>query len=85
MLIMTPGELYFINDRDHFIGESTNFYKIGIVRQGESRGSSQRLKEHQTGNPRPLILSHVVKTDVVERVETLMHKMFAKNRLGISE
>ena len=77
---LTPGELYFIGERDHLTGEQTSFFKIGIVRADESRTSADRLQEHQTGNPRSLFVHHVVKTEVVERVETLMHRLFAKQR-----
>jgi hypothetical protein len=77
---LTPGELYFIGERDHLTGEQTPFFKIGIVRADESRTSADRLQEHQTGNPRSLFVHHVVKTEVVERVETLMHRLFAKQR-----
>ena len=77
---LTPGELYFIGERDHLTGEQTPFFKIGIVREDENRTSADRLQEHQTGNPRSLFVHHVVKTEVVERVETLMHRLFAKQR-----
>jgi hypothetical protein len=77
---LTPGELYFIGERDHLTGEQTPFFKIGIVRADESRTSADRLQEHQTGNPRPLFIHQVVVTEVVERVETLMHRLYAKQR-----
>jgi hypothetical protein len=77
---LTPGELYFIGERDHLTGEQTPFFKIGIVRADESRTSADRLQEHQTGNPRSLFVHHVVKTEVVERVETLMHRLYAQQR-----
>ena len=77
---LTPGELYFIGERDHLTGEQTPFFKIGIVRADESRTSADRLQEHQTGNPRPLFIHAVVATEVVERVETLMHRLHAKHR-----
>jgi len=77
---LTPGELYFIGERDHLTGEQTPFFKIGIVRADERRTSADRLQEHQTGNPRPLFIHHVIATEVVERVETLMHRLHAKHR-----
>jgi hypothetical protein len=77
---LTPGELYFIGELDHLTGEQTPFFKIGIVRADESRTSADRLQEHQTGNPRPLFIHHVIATEVVERVETLMHRLHAKHR-----
>jgi arginyl-tRNA--protein-N-Asp/Glu arginylyltransferase len=77
---LTPGEIYFIGERDHLTGKQTPFFKIGMVRADENRTSSDRLKEHQTGNPRPLFIHEVVLTDVVERVESLLHRLYAKQR-----
>ena len=57
---MTIGEVYFIGERDRSTGKLTENVKIGMVNnQGES---GDRLKGHQTGNPRDLVLHHVVET-----------------------
>jgi len=29
-MILTPGQLYFINEKDIQTGERSNYYKIGI-------------------------------------------------------
>jgi hypothetical protein len=79
---LTPGELYFIGERDHMTGQQTPFFKIGMVRADEDRTSADRLQEHQTGNPRPLFIHKVIATEVVERVETLMHRLYAKQRVS---
>ena len=78
---LTPGEIYFIGERDHLTGQQTSFYKIGIVRADDRRSSQDRLSEHQTGNPRPLFIHTIVETEVVERIETLLHRQFAQNRV----
>jgi hypothetical protein len=74
------GEIYFIGEKDLRSKEMTPYFKVGIVRENPEnadRDSTQRLLEHQTGNPRELYIESVVKTDLVELVETLLHKKFA--------
>ena len=74
------GEIYFIGEKDLRSKQVTPYFKVGIVRENAEnadRDSTQRLLEHQTGNPRELYIESVVKTDLVELVETLLHKKFA--------
>lgn len=74
------GEIYFIGEKDLRTKEVTPYFKVGIVRENPEnadRDSTQRLLEHQTGNPRELYIESVVKTELVELVETLLHKKFA--------
>lgn len=74
------GEIYFIGEKDLRTKQVTPYFKVGIVRENADnadRDSTQRLLEHQTGNPRELYIEGVVKTDLVELVETLLHKKFA--------
>lgn len=74
------GEIYFIGEKDLRSKEITPYFKVGIVRENPEnadRDSTQRLLEHQTGNPRELYIESVVKTELVELVETLLHKKFA--------
>ena len=74
------GEIYFIGEKDLRTKEYTQYFKVGIVRENpenSDRDSTQRLLEHQTGNPRELYIESVVKTELVELVETLLHKKFA--------
>lgn len=74
------GEIYFIGEKDLRAKEFTQYFKVGIVRENAEnadRDSTQRLLEHQTGNPRELYIESVVKTELVELVETLLHKKFA--------
>ena len=49
------GEIYFIGEKDLRTKELTQYFKVGIVRENPEnadRESTQRLLEHQTGNPR---------------------------------
>lgn len=76
------GELYFLGEVDPFTGGRSPFVKIGLVRENQNRGTAQRLKEHQTGNPREITELHVLTTPRVETVETTMHGLFATHRIG---
>jgi hypothetical protein len=78
-MILTPGQLYFINEQDVKTGERSNYYKIGIVRESDERDSKDRLLEHQTGNPRRLVIVETLNMPAVEEVETSLHYLFARN------
>ena len=80
-MILTPGQLYFINEQDIKTGERSNYYKIGIVRDAEGRDSKNRLLEHQTGNPRKLCVVETLNMPAVEYIETNLHYLFARNRV----
>ncbi len=80
-MILTPGQLYFINEQDVKTGKRSNYYKIGIVRDADGRDSKNRLLEHQTGNPRKLCIVEMLSMPAVEAVETNLHYLFARNRV----
>lgn len=77
---IAAGEIYFIGEKDLRTKKFTDYYKVGIVRENSvnlDRDSANRMLEHQTGNPRELYIESVQKTELVELVETLLHKQFA--------
>jgi hypothetical protein len=78
----TRGEIYFIRELE--TGAFSPFTKIGLISYDKDRSSSDRLPEHQTGNPRKLVISHYVATDCVNAVETYMHRKYASLR-GLGE
>lgn len=78
----TPGEIYFIRERDFLSHQITNYVKVGLVREKDDRGSEERLLEHQTGNPRELFIDKVVKTQAVSAIEGLLHGLFAQHRVS---
>jgi hypothetical protein len=80
-MILTPGQLYFINEQDVRTGERSKYFKIGIVRDAADRGSTDRLLEHQTGNPRKLCIVENLSSPAVEAIETNLHYLFARNRV----
>jgi hypothetical protein len=78
----TKGEIYFIREMES--GSFTAHTKIGLIGDKKDRSSSDRMSEHQTGNPRKLVVLHVVVTDCVRAVETYMHRKYASLR-GLGE
>ena len=72
---LVPGTLYFNRDRDYRTGAWGPYVKIGIVR--ESRSAEDRVKEHQTGNPREVLTTHTLQAPMVEHLETQLHHRFA--------
>jgi len=80
-MILTPGQLYFVNEQDVRTGERSRYFKIGIVRDAADRDSQDRLLEHQTGNPRKLCIVENLTMHAVEAIETNLHYLFARNRV----
>jgi hypothetical protein len=76
---MKIGEVYFVGERERSTGELTPNVKIGMV--GEEGGSVRRLKEHQTGNPRDLVLQHVIQTPAPFWVENGLHQRLSALRV----
>jgi hypothetical protein len=76
---MKIGEVYFAGERDRSTGELTQNVKIGMV--GEEGGSVRRLKEHQTGNPRDLVLHHIVQTPAPFWLENALHQRLSALRI----
>jgi len=68
---ITPGELYFLREIDVLSEELSPYTKIGIVKL--ERESTKRKREHQIGNPRNLVLAHVVPTECVSSAEKYLH------------
>ena len=81
-MVLKAGELYFLGELDHRTQQPTPYVKIGIVRESDVRDTAQRLKEHQTGNPRQIVEVAVLGTPNVERVETTMHGLYAPYGVG---
>lgn len=77
-----PGEIYLVREFDFTTKKESRYAKIGLVHS--PRVSSDRLKEHQTGNPNILRIakSDVVQTEAVDWVEAMLHRLFAKHRVS---
>ena len=75
-----PGQLYIDRDRDYISGDLGDYVKIGIVKEHEERGSEDRSKEHQTGNPRKIVIIREFTSVMVEHLEGRLHSKFAERR-----
>ena len=77
------GFVYFMTERDLFGYPCGPYVKIGLVKgNDDGRSSFDRKKEHQTGNPREIIIEAEVKTYAqVSTLEALVHQRLAKNRI----
>ena len=77
------GFIYFMTERDLFGYPCGPYVKIGLVKgNDDGRSSFDRRKEHQTGNPREIIIEAEVKTYAqVSTLEALVHQRLAKNRI----
>lgn len=73
------GEIYFIAEEPSLTAPQVRV-KIGLVRASDSRDSHDRLLDHQTGNPRSLVLIKAVKTARVSHVENALHQRYADRR-----
>lgn len=77
---MKVGEIYFIRERDRTDGRHSSYVKIGLVKSTD-RNSEERLSDHQTGNPRDLVLHHVVQTPSPYWVERGLHHRLGRKRV----
>ena len=74
----TQGEIYFVREQE--ANGFSPYTKIGLIKYTEDRDSQSRIGEHQTGNPRPLIVFRFVPTFCVTAAETYMHRKYASHR-----
>ena len=72
-----------MTERDLFGYQCGPYVKIGLVKgNDDGRSSFERRKEHQTGNPREIIVEAEVKTHAqVSTLESLIHQRLAKHRI----
>ena len=81
-IIQKIGFIYFMTERDFFGYPCGPYVKIGLVKgNDDGRSSFERRKEHQTGNPREIIVEAEVKTKAqVSTLESLIHQNLAIHR-----
>ena len=77
------GFIYFMTERDLFGYPCGPYVKIGLVKgNDDGRSSFERRKEHQTGNPREIVIEEEIKTKAqVSTLESLIHQRLAKYRI----
>ena len=69
------GEIYCIREVDFLTQKQGPYVKLGKT----TRKTAQRLKEHQTGNPRQETAEFVLHTDMMSSLEKFLHYRFAPN------
>ena len=76
------GQIYFLDEIDPR-GQQSNYIKIGKISPNDKgRSSLDRLKEHQTGNPRQLNERYVLETLAdVSKLESILHNSFSTRRI----
>jgi len=72
-----PGAVYILNEEDENKNR-TEYYKIGLV--GPTKTVQERIKQHQTGNPRKIINVHSFDSLAPHFVEGHLHKRFGIQR-----
>jgi hypothetical protein len=84
---LRPGQLYFIGEFETDGTTKSPFTKIGLVY--DDRAISERLRDHQTGNPREVFLERnkelgelAVPCMAISELESTMHAVWASNRLA---
>jgi hypothetical protein len=78
-LSLKHGWLYFLGEEDYQTGTRSHFVKIGIT--AGDRPVSERMDDHQTGNPRRIIELCSIRTPFVDNLETHLHHRFASSRV----
>ncbi len=78
-VVLKPGWLYFLRDRDYRTGELGNYVKIGLT--NFERPVADRIDDHQTGNPRELYSLHEMKVSAISTVENYLHHQYAPFRV----
>jgi hypothetical protein len=80
---LVAGTLYFMKETDYLTGETFDYVKIGIVK-GEKEVAA-REKDHRTGNPRRISSVKDIATPAVQKLETHLHNLYARNRVSSGE
>ena len=76
-VVLKPGWLYFLRDRDYRSGAEGDYVKIGLM--NFERPVADRIDDHQTGNPRVRTLSTQV--SAISTVENYLHHQYAVSRV----
>jgi len=75
------GWLYFLGEKDFKSGETFSYVKIGKTNNG--RPVSERMDDHQTGNPRHIVeVSESIRTNFINALEIYLHNRFATKRVS---
>jgi hypothetical protein len=73
------GFIYFLREKDVLTGETFDYVKIG--KTDYDRPVSERIDDHQTGNPRMILDHESFQVASIDTVETHLHHAFAEYRI----
>jgi len=79
LVVLKPGWLYFLRDRDYRTSEVSDYVKIGLTRF--DRPVEKRVVEHQTGNPREVFSIHKMQVNSINTAEKYLHHLWAPFRI----
>ena len=78
-VVLKPGWLYFLRDRDYRTGQVSHYVKIGLTKF--NRPVEARVTEHQTGNPREVYSTNDMQVSAVSTTENYLHHVWAPYRV----
>jgi hypothetical protein len=73
------GFIYFLREQDVLTGDTFDYVKIG--KTDYDRPVSDRIDDHQTGNPRMILDHESFQVASIDTVETHLHHAFAEYRI----
>jgi len=76
---LKSGTIYFLRDYDFLTREYSPYLKIGLV--ADPTNTSKRIRQLQTGNPRPIACLREVRTKLVTELESYLHRFYALRRV----
>ena len=74
----TPGWIYCIREQDYLDQTWGRYVKLGLT----ARTVEQRIREHQTGNPRRETSEYDIQLELMHYGEKYLHHYFAADRIG---
>ena len=73
-VVLKPGWLYFLRDRDFRTGQVSPYVKIGLT--NFDRPVEARVYDHQTGNPREVYSMNDMQVSAVSTTENYLHHVW---------
>ena len=78
-ITVKSGYIYFLREQDVLSGDTFDYVKIG--KTDGDRPVSERIDDHQTGNPRRILDHESFQVSSIDTVETHLHHLFAEYRI----
>jgi hypothetical protein len=75
---LIPGWIYCIREEDYLDGSIGRYVKLGLTK----RTVADRIREHQTGNPRKEVSEYDHHMELMHYAENFLHHYFAYNRIA---